>query len=133
MKDHSLKTPLTMGEKKVVSLTLQTLTAGAAIDAAADAERVQFTPSGEPVVVASPVLAAAERVRRQVRKLICEDGTTMDGPMNLGDLRKLSEDDYLALIDAVEALDVAYLEREEGTQGRDDATDAGNDSDGGGA
>jgi len=131
MENHKLLTPVSLGKKHVVSLDLVALTAGSAIDAATDAEKVQITLTGEAVVVASPTLATAERVRRQVEKLYFGDGSSISGPMNLSDLRRLTEPDYIALINAIEIVDAAYLEREDPNSGRPE-TIAGNDTNGGG-
>ena len=133
MHKYTLNTPLVLGKNTITHFELQPLNAGTAINAAEAAEQVRFAPGGEPVVVASPVLATAERTRRQVRKLHCEDGSTLEGPMQLSDLRKLGESDYRDLIEAVEALDAIYLEREADARGQSDSTDASGNSDSVGA
>ncbi|MAO55655.1 MAG: hypothetical protein CMM61_08155 [Rhodospirillaceae bacterium] len=130
IKTFPLAKPLKIGGGNVTALVLGPLDAGHAIDAAAAAERVVFGPSGEPVLVPSPVVATAERARRQVRKLTFEDGREMQGPMALADLRRLSEPALNALYDRLEKIDLLYLEREAGA-GRFDGTDGGGNPVGG--
>lgn len=129
IKRLSLGDPIKLGNASVVALMLEPLDAGQAIDAATDAERVAFSPKGEPVLVPSPVMATAHRARRQVRTLICDDGKDIQGPMSLSDLRRLSEPDMIALYDRCEKVDELYLEKESG-RGRSHAADGGGSADG---
>ena len=104
--------PLKIGNDEVSHLVLKPLDAGGAIDAAQAAERVVFTPNGEPALVPSSVIATAERARRQVRTLVMTSGKEMSGPMHLTDLRRLSEPDLLSLYDRVEKIETLSLEKE---------------------
>lgn len=118
-----------IGDKVYTRLTLAPLDAGEAIDAAVAGEKVRFAPDGSPVIVNSPITVSLERLRRQIKHLETADGEIMQGPVQISDLRKMSEHDYRKLVERADYIDGLYLQRESGSGGRDE-TGAGANSDG---
>tara|TARA_R110000824_G_scaffold73986_2_gene188354 strand:+ start:93 stop:497 length:405 start_codon:yes stop_codon:yes gene_type:complete len=129
-----LKDGIRIGETVYTRLSISPLTAGEAIDATIAGEKVKLGINGQPVIVESPTLISAERLRRQVKHLESETGETLQGPIQLGDIRKMSEGDYRVLLDHASTIDGLYLAREDGkkTGGREEAG-ADGDTDGSGA
>ena len=121
-----------IGEHLYTRLTVSPLNAVEAIDAATAGEKVRFAPDGEPVIVTSLNIASTERLRRQVKQLESDDGTVMQGPIQMTDLRKMSEGDYRKLVEHADQIDALYLQRESDKGGRDEAG-AGEGADGTGA
>ncbi|WP_417847001.1 hypothetical protein [Thalassospira povalilytica] len=121
-----------IGEHLYTRLTMAPLNAGEAIDAATAGEKVRFAPDGEPVIVTSPTIVSTERLRRQVKQLESKAGTVMQGPIQIVDLRKMSEGDYRKLVERADQIDALYLQRESDKGGRDEAG-AGEGADGTGA
>ena len=124
---------LKIGETTYSRLTVSPLDAGGAIDAAIAGEKVRFGPNGEPVIVASPTVVATERLRRQVTRLESKDGQTMQGPILVSDLRRMSERDYRSLLARADQVDIAYLARECDNTAKREETGAGDNPDGTGA
>jgi len=92
---------------------------------------VRFAPDGSPVIVESPVIVSAERYRRQIKRLSTENGEELQGPVQLKDLRALSEAEYRELIATCDAIDELLLQKEAGDRkagGRDEA-EAGSNPD----
>lgn len=119
-----LKDGVTIGGTLYSTLEMLPLTAGEAIDAAEASEKIQLTENLEPVIVHSPARATAERIRRQIKRLEGTDGE-IQGPMQLSDLRKLSEGDYLLVAQMADVIDGLYMQRESSDQGREESTRAG--------
>ncbi len=124
-----LQKPLEIGQKSYTRIILQVLDAGAAMDATADGEKVRFVKS-MPIVVESPTLITAHRIRRQIRRLETNDGETLQGPLPYEDLRRLSEPDYLTLVALTDQLDTFRIEKELDNKPGRDTADAGAGSDG---
>ncbi|OSQ41671.1 hypothetical protein [Thalassospira sp. MCCC 1A01428] len=128
---HTLKTGFRIGEKTYPIIEISALTAGDAIDATQAGEVVRFAPDGSPVIVESPVIVSAERYRRQIKRLSTENGEELQGPVQLKDLRALSEAEYRELIATCDAIDELLLQKEAGDRkagGRDEA-EAGSNPD----
>lgn len=129
----TLKDGLKIGEAVYTRLTITALTAGEAIDAAIAGEKVKLGLDGDPVIVTSPTVVSTERLRRQVKQLESDDGQTMQGPIQLSDLRRLSEGDYRRLVERADQVDSLYLAREQDTRGGREEAGAGENPDGTGA
>lgn len=127
----TLKDGIRIGDTVYTRLSISPLTAGEAIDATIAGEKVRYGADGVPVIVESPTLISAERLRRQVKHLESETGEALQGPIQLGDIRKMTEGDYRMLLDHSSTIDGLYLVREDGkTGGREKA---GADGDTGGS
>ena len=132
MDSLTLTDGMKIGEHLYTRLTMAPLNAGEAIDAATAGEKVRFAPDGEPVIVTSPNIVSTERLRRQVKQLESDDGEVLQGPIQMTDLRKMSEGDYRKLVEHADLIDALYLKRESEKGGRDEAG-AGEGADGTGA
>lgn len=100
------------GETTHKFFQLRSLRAGDIIDAQADSEKPVLTPDGYQLV-SSPALMGAELLRRQVVKL-----GSLEGPLELFILKKLSSRDLEILNQHAERLDAATL-AEVASRGRD--------------
>lgn len=121
---------LKIGKCVYTRLTVGTLDAGGAIDATIAGEKVRLGMDGEPVIVTSPTLVSTERLRRQVKQLESEDGQTAKGPIQLSELRSMSERDYRALVHFADKVDGLFIARESDKNwGREEAG-AGENPDG---
>ena len=90
--EFNLKDGVTIGGQLEKHVVLRELTAGDIIDAGEESEKVVYSPLGKPTMVQSSVLMGAQIMCRQIAKL-----GTLEGPLDLDFLRKLSEADFSLL------------------------------------
>lgn len=93
-------------------VTLRELTAGDMIDAQVAAEKVVMTREG-PVLVSSPALMGLEILRRQIAKV-----GSINGPLSLAMIKKLSQQDFHRLSIATEVRDIAMAASLSNDRGR---------------
>jgi len=109
---------LVSGEKTHTSAVIRELTAGDIFDAQSEAERVIQTPEG-PQLVASPSAVGIHTLRRQIVRI-----GDIEGPLSMGELRKLSPVDLERLqsesIDLEQAVMASVASREVAQRGRAD-------------
>ncbi len=123
----SLIDGLKIGEATYTKVHLFPLTAGEAMDAVEAAESIRMSENGEPVFQHSTTRASAERIRRQLKRLVSDDGE-IQGPVTLKDIRAMSEGDYRKLTAASDKLDALILKQETGDGGRDESPASDGDS-----
>ena len=109
---------LVVGEKTHKTATIRELTAGDIFDAQADSERVVATEEG-PQLVASPSAVGIHTLRRQIAKI-----GDVEGPLSLGEMRKLHPVDLELLHEECSKLEQAVItsiaSREVAQRGRTD-------------
>lgn len=93
-----LKTGLKYGEDFEKELETKELTTADIMDAQTASEVVRFDKEGNPVLVQSPALFGYEILRRQIKRV-----GRIDGPLSLGQLRSLSQEDLNLISMTVEA------------------------------
>jgi len=122
MLDVNLIEGIKIGEKTYTTVFLDKLSAGEAMDAADAAESIKMADDGKggiaPIFQTSPARADAERIRRMIKKLETIEGDSIQGPVQLADLRAMDEFDYRRLTTKVDEMEQALLKRETGNQGR---------------
>ena len=85
---------------------LRELTVGDIIDANAEAERFVQDANGDAQLAVSPTLADAHLLRRQIESI-----GSIQGPLTLGMLRKLSDADLALLMEATDEMGNAVAKR----------------------
>lgn len=98
-----LEKGLVVGEKTHTTAVIRELTAGDIFDAQAEAERVVHTEEG-PQLVASPSAVGIHTLRRQIAKI-----GDVEGPLSLGEMRKLHPVDLELLQEECEKLEQAVI------------------------
>ena len=91
-------------------------TAGDFIEATEESERLCQTPDGNYVLVASPTLVGINILRRQIVRI-----GEYEGPLTLGELKKLSGGDLSLLQDKATQLEGAAVAEKVTDRGRGDA------------
>lgn len=113
-----LKIGLEIGDKTHKTAVIRELSAGDIFDAQADAERVVNTEEG-PQLVASPSAVGIHTLRRQIAKI-----GNIEGPLSLGEMRKLHPVDLELLHEECSKLEQAVIasiaSREVAQRGRAD-------------
>lgn len=110
----ALEKGLTIGEAEYRDAVVRESSVGDILDATEESERLRNTPSGYQLL-ASPTLTAMHLLRRQIMRI-----GEYQGPLTLGELRKLSSTDIGLLQGAAQAIDAASA-REAEERGRDDS------------
>lgn len=106
--EFDLEQGIDVGGQLERHVVLRELTAGDIIEAGEESERVVYSPSGEPLMVQSSAVMGALIMCRQIKKL-----GTLEGPLELVFLKKLSEDDFALLqLKCAELASVAKKELE---------------------
>ncbi|NVJ90879.1 MAG: hypothetical protein HWE34_04435 [Methylocystaceae bacterium] len=128
MLDVVLIEGIKIGQKSYTTVFLNKLTAGEAMDAADAAESIKMADDGKggvtPIFQTSPARADAERIRRMIKKLETIEGDTLEGPVQLKDLRSMDEFDYRKLTSKVDEMEQLLLKRETDNQGRSESAEA---------
>jgi len=128
MLDVNLIEGIKIGGKTYTTVFLDKLSAGEAMDAADAAESIKMADDGKggitPIFQTSPARADAERIRRMIKKLETIEGDSIQGPVQLADLRAMDEFDYRRLTTKVDEMEQVLLKRETGNQGRSEGAEA---------
>ena len=98
---------------------LRELTVGDIVDANTEAERFVQDTNGDPQLAISPTLADVHSLRRQIKSI-----GSIDGPLTLGMMRKLSATDMALLMQASEEMGEAVAMRLQ-ARGRDEPPGGG--------
>lgn len=99
----SLNKGLTIGDVTHTVAELKEYTAGDLIDACNAAEKVVYTEAG-PVLIASPIVMDMELLCRQIVRV-----GSHEGPLTMGELRRLSASDLTKLQIAAKSLDAGAV------------------------
>ncbi len=84
---------------------LRQLSAGDILEAQEEAERLVYGKDGSLSLVMSPARMGREALRRQVLRLTSEAGESLDGPLGIAELGRLSGRDLAAIQAGIELLD----------------------------
>ena len=113
----ALNKGLTIGDEKHTEAEIREASAGDLIDATDESEKLTLTPDGYQLI-ASPTAVGLNTLRRQIVRV-----GTYDGPLSMGELKKLSAVDISLLQEGAARLDSATME-EVSKRGRADQASA---------
>lgn len=100
-----LQDGITIGSVRYTRAILRQLCAGDILEAQEEAERLVYGKDGSLSLVMSPARMGREALRRQVLRLIAENGESLDGPLGMVELGRLSGRDLAAIQAGIELLD----------------------------
>ncbi|MDV7340970.1 hypothetical protein RYZ26_15295 [Terasakiella sp. A23] len=124
MHEVTLLDGIKIGETVYKTLVMDVINAGQCMDAVDEAEEIRLTEKNEPIVITSEQRITAHRVRRQIKKLIADDGQEFQGPVPYNNLRSCSEGDYRKIVDQATIIDGLYASREKEAGGREEGATA---------
>jgi phage FluMu protein gp41 len=104
MREVSIR--LTLGGVEFTSAELRELTAGDILNAQESSEKVVQQRDGTLALVGSPARMGREILRRRVACLRGDGGQKHQGPLSLTELDRMSPEDFKAVQDAADAMDV---------------------------
>jgi phage FluMu protein gp41 len=106
---------LILGKVEYARAELRDLTAGDIMDAQEASEKVVQQRDGALALVGSPARMGRELLRRRIACLYGETGQKHHGPLAVAELDRMSPEDFKAVQDAADALDLLLALRA-GTQ-----------------
>lgn len=119
----SLQHGLQIGETIHDTYEIREATAGDVIEAMEESEKVVLIPGGdrpEPALVLSPTMVGLNTLRRQIVSV-----GTYQGPLTLGELKRLHPSDLDLLQKEAERLESTPIAAEAASRGRDDGGGGG--------